>query len=121
MKLSCSDMNLYALISIFLTFAAPAATFRSVGFSSQLKQRFFLETALRTPGCYGKKHESSKSPTEDDGYSTRFGKARGRISSSIKSVVKRVLRGRPKPGTLILVRHGETLWNYNSTFTGMEF
>ena len=115
MRLSYSDLNLNALLLVSLTFATNVASFKYVGFS---KQRFFLETAQRTHGCYGKKHESSKSPTEDDGYSTRFGKARGRISSSIKSVVKRVLRGKPKPGTLILVRHGETLWNYNSTFTG---
>jgi 2,3-bisphosphoglycerate-dependent phosphoglycerate mutase len=115
MRLSYSNLSLYAPLLVFLTCASHVASFKYVGFS---KQRFFVETARRTHGCYGKKHESSKSPIEDDGYSTRFGKARGRISSSIKSVVKRVLRGKPKPGTLILVRHGETLWNYNSTFTG---
>ena len=28
------------------------------------------------------------------------------------------MRRMPKPGTLIIVRHGESMWNYNSTFTG---
>ena len=50
------------------------------------------------------------SQVEDDGYqqSRRFSMF-SRLRNRFQSV---------QPGTLILVRHGESLWNYNKTFTG---
>ena len=52
------------------------------------------------------------SQVEDDGYNqsrprsfSMFSRFRNRFQSV-------------QPGTLILVRHGESLWNYNKTFTG---
>ena len=50
------------------------------------------------------------SQVEDDGYqqSRRFS-VFSRMRSRFQSV---------QPGTLILVRHGESLWNFNKTFTG---
>ena len=66
---------------------------------------------------------SSKSAIEDDGFSTRYGrklKFWGQIRLILRNFIKRFLsRFFPQsPGSLILVRHGESLWNYNSTFTG---
>ena len=52
---------------------------------------------------------AAESLIEDDG----FALARHRQNPSIQ----RRLFGR-QPGTLILVRHGESTWNANSTFTG---
>lgn len=52
------------------------------------------------------------SQVEDDGYS---------LSSGKKSIWKRAilrLTSSPIPGTLILIRHGETTLNYNKTYTG---
>ena len=47
---------------------------------------------------------------EDDGFA--LAKHKKRVSQWRKRLVGR------QPGTLILVRHGESLWNENSTFTG---
>lgn len=65
---------------------------------------------------------------DEDGYWGMFGtrgrKKRGFISSFIRQMIKvpyRALFGEYKrvaPGTLILVRHGESQWNANKTFTG---
>ena len=61
---------------------------------------------------------SSKSAIEDDGYSTRYGrklKFWGQIRLMIRNFIKSFLsRFFPQaPGSLILVRHGESLWNFN--------
>jgi 2,3-bisphosphoglycerate-dependent phosphoglycerate mutase len=88
------------------------------GTSYYLNEKLFLQKKTISTECYGKVHEANPSKIEDDGYTTRFGKVRGKFKSSVKAAVKRVFRGKPKPGTLILVRHGETVWNFNSTFTG---
>lgn len=61
--------------------------------------------------------KTSSSLVEDDGWSTRFGRRKGAFRS-VKSVFKRVFKGKTQPGTLILIRNGESAWNFNSTFTG---
>mmetsp|Transcript_21216 Transcript_21216/g.44552 ORF Transcript_21216/g.44552 Transcript_21216/m.44552 type:complete len:911 (-) Transcript_21216:2083-4815(-) len=62
---------------------------------------------------------------DEDGYYDMFGGTkRGLIAGFIRQIIKtpyKVLFGAYRsvePGTLILVRHGESLWNANKTFTG---
>ena len=64
---------------------------------------------------------------DEDGYWGMLGKKtskRGKISSLFKQLLRipgRALFGEYRtvePGTLILVRHGESIWNANKTFTG---
>jgi 2,3-bisphosphoglycerate-dependent phosphoglycerate mutase len=56
----------------------------------------------------------------EDGWSDmRKGKGWRRFIRWPVEAVSRALLGKPvEPGTLILVRHGESLWNANKTFTG---
>ena len=62
---------------------------------------------------------------DEDGYFEMVGKKkRGLVSSLIQQAIRvpyRALFGeyrKVEPGTLILVRHGESVWNANKTFTG---
>eukprot|EP01035_Chromulina_nebulosa_P021397 gene21397-27720_t len=50
--------------------------------------------------------------TKDDGYSL----SRGR--RSLWNKLLRFIKPKKEPGSLILIRHGETTLNYNKTFTG---
>ena len=59
--------------------------------------------------------ESGDSSVENDGFTESIQSAR---KIAFKNFVRRVMRRTPNPGTLIMVRHGESMWNYNSTFTG---
>ena len=54
-----------------------------------------------------------ESQVEDDGYSVS-----GRRNSILKMLGKLNPLNKREPGTLILVRHGQTTMNYNKTFTG---
>lgn len=55
---------------------------------------------------------SKDSQVEDDGYSVH-------TRSSFLNLLNRINPlNKPEPGTLILVRHGQTTLNYNKTFTG---
>eukprot|EP00532_Pseudo-nitzschia_australis_P006748 CAMPEP_0168172208 /NCGR_PEP_ID=MMETSP0139_2-20121125/5114_1 /TAXON_ID=44445 /ORGANISM="Pseudo-nitzschia australis, Strain 10249 10 AB" /LENGTH=856 /DNA_ID=CAMNT_0008089809 /DNA_START=94 /DNA_END=2664 /DNA_ORIENTATION=- len=70
-----------------------------------------------------KESESSRDDMDEDGYAEM---QRGRNQSLLKRIVKFPLKAAKKvvsrdtkePGTLILVRHGESSWNRNKTFTG---
>ena len=59
---------------------------------------------------------------DEDGYQKMFGKKKRKLWKKLivtpLKFLKR-LQDKPKePGTLILVRHGESKWNANKTFTG---
>lgn len=58
-----------------------------------------------------RKNDTDFSHVEADGYNSDFRGGR------LVRTVKRLFRT-PKPGTLILIRHGESQLNYNKTFTG---
>ena len=55
---------------------------------------------------------SKDSQVEDDGYSVHSRNSFFNLLNRINPLNK------PEPGTLILVRHGQTTLNYNKTFTG---
>lgn len=57
----------------------------------------------------------------EDGYADMFDKKRGPLRTLIKlpfRIAKKCIRRPKEVGTLILIRHGESLWNANQTFTG---
>jgi len=66
--------------------------------------------------------EQMRKESLEDGYADMFEKKRPffkRLLSFPFNFANRILRLQPKtPGTLIFIRHGESLWNANQTFTG---
>lgn len=69
--------------------------------------------------------EQRRKDNKEDGYEDIMmvgGKRRSPLRKLLKlpfRIVHRVFLKRPvEPGTLILIRHGESLWNANQTFTG---
>lgn len=70
---------------------------------------------------YGKKL-SAMEDQDEDGYGAMFGKKKRVFWKNMLylpvKIAKKVVKKTPEPGTLILVRHGESKWNANKTFTG---
>lgn len=130
MKLVYCTIATHVAYIVLSALLEPVVAFSSVGFATGLDRTTFKYGKFSSgfhrysPTIPLSSHWAlmmmprESSVVEDDGYSRRFGKARGKFRSGVKTVLTRVFRGKPKPGTLILVRHGETAWNYNSTFTG---
>jgi Histidine phosphatase superfamily (branch 1) len=68
--------------------------------------------------------EQRRKDNMEDGYQDMMvenSKQRSLLRRVVKfpfSVAKKLLRKPIEPGTLILIRHGESIWNANQTFTG---
>ena len=97
--------------------------FQSAAFHPKLRSRFATQirivqrdtsahTEVVGSGSQLNSNAKSISQVEDDGYSV------ANKENLFSRVFKRFSRQKKKPGTLILVRHGESSWNYNKTFTG---
>ena len=66
-----------------------------------------------------RKREEDEKEQNEDGYEGRKQSFMRRLLGLPQAAWERVLPERAQePGTLILVRHGESLWNRNQTFTG---
>ena len=67
--------------------------------------------------------EQRRKENMEDGYEDMMliDKRRSPLRAMLKlpvRVAKRILTKPHEPGTLILIRHGESVWNANQTFTG---
>jgi hypothetical protein len=89
-----------------------------LGYSPNLKKSPPL--LGRTSEWFERRQQSRKDRMED-GYADMFDKKRGPLRTILKlpfKFAKRCIRKPKEVGTLILIRHGESLWNANQTFTG---
>ena len=72
---------------------------------------------------FGNRRAADNIGIDEDGYADDMGDRLSLLKKAVRLPLKgakSVLRRKPKnqPGTLILVRHGESQWNKNKTFTG---
>lgn len=88
----------------------PVQSLRSLPLTSRHQTRLKVVIPEKGPPPI-EREMRNVSQVEDDGYQ------RSSSHGSIFSRFRNKFQSRP-PGTLILVRHGESLWNFNKTFTG---
>ena len=113
-KLDMAPFGFPKFLSIFLVIASC--------------QAFSPATAkLRTFHRFGPPSPLAQKPTnllEDDGYTELYKPLGLRLLNVVTSPLKQIGQSvrrrtrRNEPGTLILVRHDESNWNQNRTFTG---
>lgn len=116
---AASEMLVASRALALLLAAACVCCFITRPAQRRLVSRSLLQLHQRaTPGSDGsglssvKKRSKEVSQVEDDGYSI------SRSGSWLHLFSKAVSLPLQQPGTLILVRHGESSWNFNKTFTG---
>lgn len=106
-----TQFHFIVLILIFwkvITYTVPSFKICHITTSYKCRQQLILKT-YAIPS-------QRVSQIEDDGYTLSQGK-RSFVVNILKSKLRFVLP-KKNPGTLILIRHGETTLNYNKTYTG---
>lgn len=95
------------------------------GYSRSLITRRRLRKARRRRSWNAElnRRKDRERERNEDGYGDMFDRARPWWRSAARGALKAARdavygSGRKEPGTLILVRHGESVWNANKTFTG---
>ena len=99
--------------------------YRSDSITTNRNHRFYDQYAVSR----SLKLLSAESQVEDDGYSTyRYGARPNNIFGKLFRLMRQIISyifgivlKKPTPGTLILVRHGESTWNFNSTYVVFNF
>ena len=91
------------------------------GYTTDLGYNQFLRKRLLPVERLKEQREQRRKDSMEDGYEDMFEKRRTPLRRILKMphlLYKRMTRTPVDPGTLILIRHGESLWNANQTFTG---
>ena len=98
----------------------------TIGFSGYTTDRDYSQylsetSSFRRFKLFRRQREDEPGDEDEDGYAQMMTKKRSILRKAIKfpfRLIKRIVDPPGEPGTLILVRHGESIWNANKTFTG---